>query len=617
VTPPKVRISKEDAEKIATAVVLLNKRDQLKDKHGPKDLLKKARVEFDLAQMSEYIISRAEARRRGENRPSLTEARDKRRDPGSVSQEWALVVQEFDDQKVKWAEPALKSEARLQSAIFVFNDALSPLIEALKAAKSSNIPLVEGKAEAATEKLSTAQGTLDPLSKALDRSREQLEGFIATVDKVLKPKPPETLDEVRGTRTTLDGEVQGLRAAQQAVKDQVAAINNLAKKEQKNLEQLVKEMVAAAVAWRQTEKVRQGSDVAASLLNGAVNAAQALDSEPMSALALQGLHSLIKGVCDGINVAAGGIKAAMLKSAYDDVMGLVDKLEADDFIQAKLDLIKLGLSWVAEPLGLIPNVGAIVRTAVNVGVAAVLGTLKKAAAKQAKAAKAARGGTVEVDLTAEVDEAVDVIRESALSYASTMLESFVKVASNPEEETAAFLLELLTGVLGPPLEAVIAKVVPQFGLVDKEQVKQTVQGTRDAVAAQAEVLKSMANIKLLGFDEEAAKKLTILNLEKLDEGDSCKVIVAGAPQLEGTRGVALLVGDGHSDDNVAFATALVKTEQAYQGMVLMKSKGGGPFAGELVFSFSSGKAKEMVKSYTDHYGSGSDRITRKKLTFAP
>ena len=56
-----------------------------------------------------------------------------------------MVVKEFDDQKVKWAEPALKSEARLQSAIFVFNDALSPLIEALKAAKSSNIPLVEGK----------------------------------------------------------------------------------------------------------------------------------------------------------------------------------------------------------------------------------------------------------------------------------------------------------------------------------------------------------------------------------------------------------------------------------------------------------------------------------------
>ena len=223
---------------------------------------------------------------------------------------------------------------------------------------------------------------------------------------------------------------------------------------------------------------------------------------------------------------------------------------------------------------------------------------------------------MEVDLAAEVDEAVDVIRESALSYATTMVASFIKFASKPEEETAAFLLELLGGVLGPPLEAVVAKVVPQFGLVDKDQVKQTVQGTRDAVAAQAEVLKQMATIKLLGFDEEAAKKLTVQNLEKLDEGDSCKVIVAGGPQLESTRGVALLVGDGHSEDNVSFIAALVKADQAYEGTVLMKSKGSGPFAGELVFRFSSGEAKEMVKSYTEHYGSGSERITRKKLTFA-
>ena len=390
----KVRISKEDAEKIAKAVVLLNKKDELKDKHGPKDLLKKAAIEKDLALMSEYIRSRAEARRRGENRPSLTEARDKPREPGSIAQEWAVVVKEFDDQKVKWAEPALKSEARLQSAIFSYNDALSPLIDALKTAKSANIPLVEGKAGEALEKLSTAQGTLDPLSKALDRSREELEGFIATVDKVLKPLPPGTLDEVRGTRTTLDAAVQGLRAKQQAVKDQVTAINNLARKEQKTLERLIKEMVAAAVAWRETETVREGSDVAAALLNGAVNAAQALDSEPMSALALQGLHSLIKGVCDGIKVAAGGIKAAMLKSAYEDVMGLIDKpLEADDFIQAKLDLIKLhGLPpWVAEPLGLDdPQSAPSSGLPWNVGVEAVLGTLKKAAAKQAKAAKAAK-----------------------------------------------------------------------------------------------------------------------------------------------------------------------------------------------------------------------------------
>jgi hypothetical protein len=158
-------------------------------------------------------------------------------------------------------------------------------------------------------------------------------------------------------------------------------------------------------------------------------------------------------------------------------------------------------------------------------------------------------------------------------------------------------------------------VVPEFGLVDKDQVKQTVQGTRDAVAQQAAVLQEMAAIPMIGFDELNAKQVTIHNLEVLDEGHSCKVVVASAPQLEKTRGVALLIGDGHSDDNDSFVTALLKTGLAYSGDVLMKSKGSGVFAGELVFTFSDGKAKELVKSYIDHYASTGGRITKKKLTF--
>jgi hypothetical protein len=45
----------------------------------------------------------------------------------------------------------------------------------------------------------------------------------------------------------------------------------------------------------------------------------------------------------------------------------------------------------------------------------------------------------------------------------------------------------------------------------------------------------------------------------------------------------------------------------------MKEKGGTVFAGELVFTFSDGKAEAWVRSYMSHYGSA---ITRKKLTFA-
>jgi hypothetical protein len=150
-------------------------------------------------------------------------------------------------------------------------------------------------------------------------------------------------------------------------------------------------MVAAAVAWRQTGEIREGAEVVESLLNGTVSAVQALDGEPMSALALQGLHSLIKGVCDGVKLGAAGVKSFTLQRAHKDVMALIDKIQDDDFIQGKLNLIKMGLSWAAEPLGLIPSVGTIVRSAINIGVGGVVGTLKKAAAKQAKEARGKAG----------------------------------------------------------------------------------------------------------------------------------------------------------------------------------------------------------------------------------
>ena len=368
--------------------------------------------------------------------------------------------------------------------------------------------------------MSTAQGTLDPLSKALDRSREQLEGFIATVDKVLKPKPPETLDEVRGTRTTLDGEVQGLRANQQAVKAQVTAINKLANKQQKALEDLIKEMVAAAVAWSETENVREGAEVVESLLNGVVNAAQALDSEPMSALAIQGLHSLIKGLSDGVKLSAAGIKSSLLKKGNKDVMGLIDKLEADAFIQAKLDLIKMGLSWLVEPLGLIPNVGAIVRSAANLGSGLVVGTLKKAAAKQA-AAKEKKSGNAKVDT--EIREAAEIIRESALGYVKSVLGGGVKALAKPRGHGGEFLMSVLGESSGPPLEAIVAKVVGEFDLVDKEQVKATVRrqsGRRRQAGQRAEGDdEDRQELRLRrGGGEEA---VTIKNLDDLPQGQSC------------------------------------------------------------------------------------------------
>ncbi len=343
-----------------------------------------------------------------------------------------------------------------------------------------------------------------------------------------------------------------------------------------------------------------------------MNAVQALDSEPMSALAIQGLHSLIKGLSDGFKLAAAGIKSQMLKSGHKDVMSLIDKLEADAFVQAKLDLIKMGLSWLVEPLGLIPNVGAIVRTAANLGFGLVVGTLKKAAAKQA-AALEKKSGNANVD--AEIEEAAKLIRESALGYVKSALEGGVKALAKPEEAAGEFLMSVLGEVLGPPLERLVAEVVGEFDLVDKEQVKATVRVAKRAPSSgRPRKLQAMTLIdRGFGFDEEAAKEITLKNLGGLEKGKSCPVVVAASPELVTTRGVALLIGTGHSQNNVSFVTSLVKSGQGFEGSMVMKEQAGRVFAGEVVFTFADDKAEAWVKSYISHYGSS---LTRQKVTFA-
>jgi hypothetical protein len=87
-------------------------------------------------------------------------------------------------------------------------------------------------------------------------------------------------------------------------------------------------------------------------------------------------------------------------------------------------------------------------------------------------------------------------------------------------------------------------------------------------------MQKMAQINMnFAFDEQAARQLSVTNLQALAEDESCTVLVAASPELKSTRGVALLIGDGHSDNNISFVTSLLKAGEGYKGTVLMKEKG--------------------------------------------
>jgi hypothetical protein len=310
---PKVGIPAKDAKEVAKTVLLLKKRAKT------SNLMTKTAIELQLMTVSGRIRSLAEAQLRDENPPAESQ-KNIRQKPGNLSKvdrEWAQVIREYDEKRTTWANPAIDSETRFENGLESYIKALNPLVEAFQSAASSNIRSVKSKAKSAYEMLSRTQRTiingaptgpvLIPLSNASNTARGELQDFCSLV-KTLNAKPPRTLADIKGARARLDEAIEKVRATQRGIESQVTAINRLAKMQQASLESLVTEVVVAAVAQREKEHIREATEVLKSLLSAKVGAVQALDGEPMSALALQDVHSLIKGLCDSITVGAAAVK---------------------------------------------------------------------------------------------------------------------------------------------------------------------------------------------------------------------------------------------------------------------------------------------------------------------
>jgi hypothetical protein len=607
----KVRIPEKDAAEVRKAVKLFEIQRQ-----GKANVLTLLATEVKIKAMSEHIRSLAEAQMRGDHRPTkeLNDIRKVDWDPGEVTAKWKKVVADYETTKTKWAEPAKATDLLFKAAVDNYSLAMQPLFDALEMAKTANIPRVNDRADKSIALLKEAQGTLPPLSAAAAKAIEDLDQFIMLME-LLKTDPPQTPDEVEGARARFVESVQECRNADLAIQKQVQAINTLCKSLQVKIEQNIKDMVAAAIAWRNTADIREGAGWFETIANGAVEAVQVLDSEPMSAPAVQGIHMLVKGISTTITLSAAAYEAHQLGKT--DVMDLVDSLKEDDFVQMKLDAIQMGLEWAAEPLGFIPNVGTLIRTAINIGTKQITGTLKKAAAKQAEAMQKKRKLAAK-----DFSEEIDVIQETLEECIKQEIENGIKGLANIDEyvkgskDPTEVILGVVAAIFGPSLQAMLAKVIPDLGLTNPDTVKATLKGARASVDTLGHQQLEISKISLdFAYDEAASKVISVQALKALGTGESCSVVVAGSPQFKSTRGVGLLIGDGHSDDNVAYIVSLVKEGSGYEGTVTMKNKGGTASKGEVVFQFSDSKAKELVKSYVQHYGTGDNRITGKKLTF--
>jgi hypothetical protein len=604
----KTKLDLDFEKKVLKAMKLLQKMDKLSS--GDGGAVEKMVIGGQIKSLSRDVRSAAEARLRGDKRPGLMASGAKPRDEEAIASEWAKVLAEHKDLKAKWNQAAIDSEILFQVSLIEFGTNMDPLIEALEQAKVSAVPAAKTLASRALNILVPARESLQPLSEAAGRAVEELTQFVQLV-QLLEGDPPQTMDEVIGARASFAEAIQAVRKSEVEIRRQCQAINEKAESSKDTIESTIKAMVVAAIAWRQSEDTREGTEWLDAILNGAVGLVQLGAGEPISSTGVQGLHMLIKGICDAIKGLAALIEGWKLNKR--EVLDLLDDLEADDFIQQKLDLIKIGLSWAAEPLGFIPSVGTVIRAAINGGVSLAIGILKEAAKKQKE--------DKEAKVTSEIEQIQDVIKDSVLSTVKVGIESAAETAKDWKDyvsgakEPVELVINAVVAILGAPLKKILVDVVPAFELADKEQIKASISGARASVQKMADELATMKSINIdYAYDEDDAKDKTVATLANLKElGATSQALVFSSTQV-GSRGVGLLVGSAHSDGNFQFARSMVEGGRGYNGLVTVTKAGSGMFAATITFTFPDAEAEELVKDYMNHHGKA--KITKHSVKYA-
>jgi hypothetical protein len=299
------------------------------------------------------------------------------------------------------------------------------------------------------------------------------------------------------------------------------------------------------------------------------------------------------------------------KTADQDVLETLKGLEPDSFVQMKVDLLEEGLTWLAEPIGYAPAVGAHLREAIVAVVEMAADVVREVVEEQVEAfktKKAVARGVVAAGQAKVESKLVEGFTEQ-LSTGAKLFGAVVEAADDVSK-IDGLIAELLKQLCGPALKKLVAKVMGDLQFADKDQIRESVQGARNAIDDLAKKQLNVQSVKLdYAFDEDAAKTLNVsllATLRRAQRGEQIAFYVAASDVFKTTRGVALLLGDDHSDDNKQVVLDMMRQNRGYRGTMTRASS-----SKELHVNCDP-QAKDWVKDYFKHYSSELDV----KLTFA-
>jgi hypothetical protein len=273
--------------------------------------------------------------------------------------------------------------------------------------------------------------------------------------------------------------------------------------------------------------------------------------------------------------------------------------------------MKTVVSWLLEPLGLIPTVGSLVRggvqTFINVGLDS---TIQAAELKLKEAEKPEEVETIGDSFGANVFEGLVEYVQDALKAAPKELVELFKDGKEPADLAAA-AAELIGGAA---LKAILARVVKPAQTVSKEDVTGLMDGLKDVQKQMVDqMLRTPGGEAPIGFDELAARMTSTTHLDGIAIDVPDVAYVATPPD---GASVVLIGGQnaGHTPSNLLFVKGLIDRGLGYEGTFVKRKHSITHPHGQLEFNFP-GDVEEIVTTYIEQYGSGSGRITKKDLKF--
>jgi hypothetical protein len=566
----------------------------------------------------------------------IVQVQERESDPKVIEGEWSIVT--HDIAASGWAKEAKASSEKFKEGL----QGLKPKVEGLRTTLSGLSSLgIDGLSKkivgdvkeigsVSEQQLGEVLGKIDLLESQLDKRVAALDDFMQLVEALKEIDDPVSmgLTQVKQVRARFAETSQRVRNTEQRLRAAAEETNKVAQGALKEIEGTTRRVASNAVAWKDTKELREKMETVEAVANGVANFANTVNPEPISNSAMAGLHMLFKGIADGIKIIAWRVKESELRDGAKTRKGLDDlvgKLDRTSWIKMETDLIVMAISWVAEPLRFIPNVGGAIAGGIQ-GLSGIIGkAVEKAAEEQAaakdKQAKKAIGKQIADSLVKDGKASLKTVLEENLKGVKDVkdyVEAVHKADVGIKEagDLASLCTSLAMAVFGDTLSTLISKSFGELSLLDPEQMKKDLADSRASVDGVKDAWLKVATIKVnFGYDEAAVKATNKAALKALAEGESTMVFVAYSQEAF-PFSAAVLIGGGHTSENRLLVESLIQNKQGFEGEVTMTAKGSTlpPSHGKLTFEFSDPKAMEYVQLYMANYGKD-DKITSKTIEF--